>query len=159
MLCRKIYKFLVTLIHLCTDLYFMYVSNFWYLSVINFSVFWSFFNHCQKVSQVRNNVVCVVACLVFVSCCALTTGCCNAFQHVFINQKKSEFYDPCLQTMLYRVTMWDFNFLLPNFNLIEKWLCLSISTLKKLHWNSNDADHGCFTEKLFLVKPQDWPGV
>ena len=36
----------------------------------------------KKVNQIRNNVVCVIACLVFVFCCALTTGRCNAFQHI-----------------------------------------------------------------------------
>ena len=44
----------------------------------------SFFN----LSQIRNNVVCVVAGLVFMFCCALATGHCNAFQHIFVNQKK-----------------------------------------------------------------------
>ena len=46
----------------------------------------------NEVDQVRNNVACVVARLVFMFCCALTTGRCNAFQYIFINQKKSEFY-------------------------------------------------------------------
>ena len=36
----------------------------------------------KEVNQIRNNVVCVVARLVFVFCCALNTGRCNAFQHV-----------------------------------------------------------------------------
>ena len=39
----------------------------------------------KEVNQIRNNVVCVVARLVFLFCCALTTGRCNAFQHIFIN--------------------------------------------------------------------------
>ena len=39
----------------------------------------------KGVNQIRNNVVCVVARLVFVFCCALTTGRCNAFQHIFVN--------------------------------------------------------------------------
>ena len=59
----------------------------------------------KEVNQVRNNVVCVVARLVFVFCCALTTDRCNAFQHIFVNQKKSEFYGPYFQTMLFLVTM------------------------------------------------------
>ena len=59
----------------------------------------------KKVNQIRNNVVCVVARLVFVFCCALTTGRCNAFQHIFGNKKKSEFYGPYFQTMLFLVTM------------------------------------------------------
>ena len=48
---------------------------------------------------------CVVARLVFVFYCALTTGRCNAFQHIFGNKKKSEFYGPYFQTMLFLVTM------------------------------------------------------
>ena len=42
----------------------------------------------KKVNQIRNNVVCVVARLVFVFCCALTTDCCNAFQHIFVKVKE-----------------------------------------------------------------------
>ena len=53
----------------------------------------------------RNYVVCVVARLAFVFYCALTTGRCNAFQHIFGNKKKSEFYGPYFQTMLFLVTM------------------------------------------------------
>ena len=48
----------------------------------------------KKVSQIRNNVVNVADRLVLVFSCALTTSCCNAFQHIFMNQKKSEFYSP-----------------------------------------------------------------
>ena len=62
----------------------------------------SFFNTCsdffsiiaKKVDQIRNNIVCVAASLVFVFCCALTTESCNAIQHIFVNQEKSEFYGP-----------------------------------------------------------------
>ena len=39
----------------------------------------------KKVNQIRYNVVCVVGRLVFVFCCALTTGRCNVFQHIFVN--------------------------------------------------------------------------
>ena len=39
----------------------------------------------KKVNQIRKNVVCVVARLVFVFCYALTTGRCNAFQHILVN--------------------------------------------------------------------------
>ena len=59
----------------------------------------------KKVNQIRNNVVRVVAGLVFVFYCALTTGRCNAFQHIFGNKKKSEFDGPYFQTMLFLVTM------------------------------------------------------
>ena len=36
----------------------------------------------KKVNQIRNNVVCVVAHLVFVFYCALTMRSCNVFQHI-----------------------------------------------------------------------------
>ena len=54
----------------------------------------------KEVNQIRNNVVCVVARLVFLFYCALTTSRCNAFQHNFENQKKSEFYGPYFQTVI-----------------------------------------------------------
>ena len=73
----------------------------------------------KKVSQIRNNAVYVVAHLVFLFCCALTTGRCNAFQHNFVNEKKSELYGPYSQTVLFLVTAM---FRLPRFtsaNLFE----------------------------------------
>ena len=60
----------------------------------------SFLNYRQKVNQIKNSEVCVVARLVFVFYCALTTGRSNAFQHIFANQKKSEFYSPNFQTVI-----------------------------------------------------------
>ena len=39
----------------------------------------------KEVNQIRNNVVCVVARLVFVFCCGLTIDRCNAFQQIFVN--------------------------------------------------------------------------
>ena len=39
----------------------------------------------KEVNQVKNNVVCIVACVVFLFCCVLSTGRCNAFQHIFVN--------------------------------------------------------------------------
>ena len=65
--------------------YFFFESAFYLFSII-----------AKKVNQIRNNVVCVVARLVFIFCCALTTGRCNAFQHIF---------GPLFQTMLFLVTM------------------------------------------------------
>ena len=53
----------------------------------------------KKVNHVRNNVACVVVRLVFVFCSALTTGRSN------VNLKKSEFYGPLFQTMLFLVTV------------------------------------------------------
>ena len=38
----------------------------------------------KEVNQIRNNVVCDAGRLVFVFCCALTTGRCNALQHIFV---------------------------------------------------------------------------
>ena len=38
----------------------------------------------KEVNQIRNNVVYVVARLVSLFCCSVTTGRCNAFQHIFI---------------------------------------------------------------------------
>ena len=53
----------------------------------------SFFSLCfdpfsiiaKEVNQIRNNIVRVVARLVFLFCCALTTERCSAFQHNFVN--------------------------------------------------------------------------
>ena len=59
----------------------------------------------KEVNQIRNNVVCVVTRFVFLFCVALTTGRCNAFQHIFVNSTKSVFYGPYFQTMLFLVTM------------------------------------------------------
>ena len=39
----------------------------------------------KEVNEIRNNVVFVVARLVFLFCCALTTGRCSAFQYNFVN--------------------------------------------------------------------------
>ena len=51
----------------------------------------SFQSSPKKVNQIRNNVVCVVTRLNFVFWFALTAGCSNAFQHIFVNQKKWSF--------------------------------------------------------------------
>ena len=45
----------------------------------------------KKVNQIRKIVACVVAHLAFLFYCALTTGCCNVFQHIFVNQKNRSF--------------------------------------------------------------------
>ena len=39
----------------------------------------------KEVDQIRKNVVCILARLVFLLCCALTMGPCNAFQHIFVD--------------------------------------------------------------------------
>ena len=41
--------------------------------------------NAKEVNQIRKNAVHVVARLVFLFCCALTTGRCSAFQHNFVN--------------------------------------------------------------------------
>ena len=64
-------------------------SQYNILNIVNISFFSLRFDLfsiiAKEVNQIRNNVVCVVARLVFVFCCALTTGRCNAFQYVFVN--------------------------------------------------------------------------
>ena len=62
----------------------------------------------KEVNQIRNNVVCVATRLVFLFCCAFTTGRCNAFQQIFVNYKKSEFCGPYFQAMLFLVTMFKY---------------------------------------------------
>ena len=85
-----------------------YNTFYKYKYVIFQSVFWLIFSHRQKVNQIRNNVVYVVARLAFVFWCALATGGCSAFQHILVNQKKSKFSGPYFQTMLY-VTSCDYD--------------------------------------------------
>ena len=43
--------------------------------------------------------------LVFIFCCALTTGRCYAFQHITGTENKSEFYGPNLQIILQLYTV------------------------------------------------------
>ena len=69
-------------------------NNQFLLSTIFFTIInISFFNLgfdlfliiTKEVNQIRNNVICVVVHLVFVFCCARTTGRCNVFQYIFVN--------------------------------------------------------------------------
>ena len=80
-----------------------------FFTTMNISFFNLPFDHfsimTKEVNQIRNNVIYVAARLVFLFCCAFTTGRCNAFQHIFVNYKKSEFYSPYFHTMLFLVTM------------------------------------------------------
>ena len=77
------------------------------INISFFSLHFHFFSIiAKKVNQIGNDAVCVAARLLFVFCYALTTGRCNAFQHIFVNQKKSEFQGPYFQTMLFLVTMF-----------------------------------------------------
>ena len=51
-----------------------------------FSLRFDFFLIIAKgVNQIMNNLVWVVARLAFLFSWALNTGCCNAFQHIFVN--------------------------------------------------------------------------
>ena len=66
---------------------FLVSANFFTIMIISFfGLRFDLFSIIAKeVNQIRNNVVCVVARHVFLFCCALTTGHCNAFQHIFVN--------------------------------------------------------------------------
>ena len=91
---------------LTTNQFLVSTIFFTIMNISFFSLHFDLFSIIAKeVIQIRNNVLCVVARLVFLFCCALTTVGCNAFQHVFVNQKKSEFYGPYFQTILFLVTM------------------------------------------------------
>ena len=62
------------------------------MNISFFSMRFDFFSIIAKeISQIRNTVVCVVARLVFLFCCALTTGRCNVFQHNFENKQNRSF--------------------------------------------------------------------
>ena len=101
-----------------------------FFTIMNISFFNLRFNLfsiiSKEVKQIRNNVVCIVARLVFVFFCAP-----NAFQHILVNYKKSDFYSPYFQTMLFLVTMrWDVFKLIKNpFIKIKKQLMLTNFTL------------------------------
>ena len=74
----------------------------------------------KEVDQIRNNVVCVVTRLIFLFCCALTMGRCNVFQHIFVNYKKSEFYGPYFQAVLFLVTV------ISSCNFNNEWSFISV---------------------------------
>ena len=86
--------------------------------------FWSLFNHRQKVNQIRNNVVCVVARLVFVFCCALTTGLC--FSAYFRKLKEIGVLRPIFLRYFiscdYNITGWyltsDYQYLVKTINIL-----------------------------------------
>ena len=60
--------------------------NIFYSYEIFFSLRFNLFPIITKeVNQIRNNVDCIVARIVFLFCCALTTDRSNAFQHIFVN--------------------------------------------------------------------------
>ena len=66
-----------------------------------------FFQSSPKKSiKVRNNVVCVVARLIFVLCLAVITGPLQRFSTYYHKLKKLEFYGTYFQTMLLLVTVF-----------------------------------------------------
>ena len=79
------------------------------LWIFLFSIFFSLFDLfsiiAKEANKIRNNLVCVVARLVFLFCCVLTKGRCNAFQHIFVNYKKPELNFPYFQAMGFLLTM------------------------------------------------------
>ena len=93
----------------------------------------------KEVNQIRNNVVCVVARLVFLFCCALTTGRCNAFQHNFVNQKNST---ACISRLCYFLWLW---FDTVNHNILLKKLKL---------YDIENNDLRCFKSYLWRRKQQ-----
>ena len=64
-------------------------SQYIFFTIMNISFFSLRFDLfsiiAKEVNQIRNNVVRVVARLVFSFCFALATGRCSAFQHNFVN--------------------------------------------------------------------------
>ena len=59
---------------------------FYNYNISFFSLHFDLFSIIPKeVNQIRNSVVCIAARLVFLFCCALSMGCCNAFQHNVVN--------------------------------------------------------------------------
>ena len=85
---------------LTTNQFLVSTIFFTIMNVSFFSLRFDLFSIIAKeVNEIRYNVVCVVARLVFLFCCAHTAGRCNAFQHNFEYQKKSEFYGPYSPTM------------------------------------------------------------
>ena len=86
---------------LTTNQFWVSTIFFTIMNIYFFNLHFDLFSIIAKeVNQIRNNVVCVVARFVFVFCCALTMGHCNAFQHIFVNYKKSEFYGPYFQNVI-----------------------------------------------------------
>ena len=84
----------------------IFVLNIKSMNISFFSLRFDLFSIiAKKVNQIRSNAACVVARVVFLFCCALTMDRCNDFQHIFVNLKKSEFYSPYFQALLFLVTL------------------------------------------------------
>ena len=103
------------------------------------SAFWSLFNHCQRSqsNQGQCNMCCCLS--VFLFCCALTTGRCNAFQHNFVNQKSSA---ACISRLCYFLWLW---FDTVNHNILLKKLKL---------YDIENNDLRCFKSYLSRRKQQ-----
>ena len=84
----------------CNKLILLSIMFFTNVSISFFNLLSDLFSIiAKKVDQIRNHVVCVVACHAFVFYCVLTTDHCNLFQHIFVNPKKSKFYGPCFHVI------------------------------------------------------------
>ena len=80
---------------LTTNQFLVSTIFFTIMNISFFSLHFDLFSIIAKeVSQIRKNAVCVVARLVFLFCCALTTGCCNTFQHIFHKLKEIGVFRP-----------------------------------------------------------------
>ena len=111
--------------------------NIFYNYISFFSLCFDLFSIIAKeVNQIRNKVVCVVTCLVFVFCCALTTDSCNAFQH-------NRVYSPYFETILFLETtrlssirsIIEYKYLKNVIHQIDsknEWLLLSASFMSQL---------------------------
>ena len=92
---------------LTTDRFLVSAIFFTIMNMSFFNLRFDLFSiNAKEVNQIRYNLVYVVARLFCVFCCVLTTGRCNVFQHIFVNLKKSEFYGPYFQTMLFLMTVY-----------------------------------------------------
>ena len=67
---------------LATNQFLVRTIFFTIMNIYFFSLHFDLFRIIAKeANEIRNNVNSVVVCLVFLFYCALTTGCCDAFQH------------------------------------------------------------------------------
>ena len=73
--------------------------------IMNTSVFSLRLESSPKKSNKSGKMQYVWQLVLFSFCCALTTGRCYAFQHKLVNYKKSEFYGPYVQIILFLVIM------------------------------------------------------
>ena len=91
----------------------------------------------KKVNQIRKIVACVVAHLAFLFYCALTTGCCNVFQQIFVNQKNRSF----------RTIFPEYDVTQNMINIRISYICKSLS-----HNSSPTQQYAKFSNFLFISK-------